>query len=330
MRSTRRLSVLSPALAAIFYPFLLQAFHAAVSSAGGIQTALAAILLALAFAMPLSGFVWVWRRPAPVTAFDLAARRLALISIGMPPLFVFTGVALGLVHAPLSDLTVWIIAWALAALLVWLMPDRAITARTEKGIARWRVAHGIAAAVILLFVLFHLTNHLFGLEGPKAHAAIMAMGRKVYRAPLIEPVFVALLLFQVTSGFRLAWRWSALKTDIYRVFQLGSGVYLSAFIIAHLNSALVSARAVHKIDTNFAWAAGLPTGLIQDAWNIRLLPHYALGVFFVLGHLVSGARVVLIAHGGNAALANRLWFTGLAAAALIATAIICGLCGVRL
>ena len=327
MSRAQRLSALSPALAAILYPFLLEGFHAAISSA---QLALAAILLALAFAMPLSGFVRVLRQPAPSTAFDLAARRLALASIGMPPLFVFTGVALGLVHAPLSDLAAWIAAWALAALLVWLMPDKAIAARSETGIARWRVAHGLAAAVIVLFVLFHLTNHLFGLEGPKAHAAVMAIGRKIYRAPLIEPFFVALLLFQVASGIRLAWRWSALRIDAFRVFQLGSGVYLSAFILAHLNSALVSARAVHKIDTNFAWAAGLPTGLIHDAWNIRLLPHYALGAFFVLGHLVSGARVVMLAHGGNAALANRLWVTGLAAALLIATAIICGLCGLRL
>ncbi|WP_157676403.1 hypothetical protein [Afipia sp. GAS231] len=63
---------------------------------------------------------------------------------------------------------------------------------------------------------------------------------------------------------------------------------------------------------------------------IRLLPHYALGVFFILGHLASGSRGVMIAHGVNVAVANRAWSAGLAAAALMATAIICGLCGVRI
>jgi len=193
-----------------------------------------------------------------------------------------------------------------------------------------RVAHGVSAALISCYVLFHLTNHLFGLAGPETHAAIMKAGRAVYRAPLIEPVLVLLLLFQASSGVRLAWNWSRLRTDAYRIFQIGSGVYLAGFLLAHLNSGLIAARHVYKIDTNFAWAAGLPDGLIHGAWNIRLLPHYALGVFFILGHLASGLRGVMIAHDVDVAVANRAWYAGLTAAALISTAIICALCGVRI
>jgi hypothetical protein len=74
----------------------------------------------------------------------------------------------------------------------------------------------------------------------------------------------------------------------------------------------------------------MPDGRIHGAWNIRLLPHYALGVFFILAHLVSGLRVVMIAHGVKAATANRMWSAGLAGAALMATAIVCGLCGMRI
>jgi hypothetical protein len=55
----RRLIGLCPAAAAIVYPFLLQVFHAAVSSSGGalsaVRVAGAAVMLAFAFAMPLSG-----------------------------------------------------------------------------------------------------------------------------------------------------------------------------------------------------------------------------------------------------------------------------------
>jgi hypothetical protein len=104
---------------------------------------------------------------------------------------------------------------------------------------------------VVSFVLFHLTNHLLGLVRPDVHAAVMKVGRRVYRSPVVEPVLIGLLLFQVVSGARLAWRWSSLPADAYRVFQIGSGAYLAAFILAHLNSALISARTVHKIDTGW-------------------------------------------------------------------------------
>ena len=170
---------------------------------------------------------------------------------------------------------------------------------------RLRVAHGISALAILLFVAFHLTNHLFGLFGPIMHAQVMAMGRVVYRSRFVEPVFVAILLFQVASGAKLAWRCSARPLDAAGVLQVGSGAYLAAFILTHLNSAFVSARWVHNIPTDWAWATGAPDGLLMDAWNIRLLPHYALGVFFVIAHVFCGLRTVLLAHARPLALAVR-------------------------
>jgi hypothetical protein len=93
---------------------------------------------------------------------------------------------------------------------------------------------------------------------------------------------------------------------------------------------LVSARTVHKIETGWAWASGAPTGLIHDAWNIRLLPHYAFGVFFILAHLASGLRGVVIAHGMNATIANRVWAAGLVVSGMISVAIMSGLCGIRI
>jgi hypothetical protein len=325
----RRLLGLSPAVAALAYPFLLQGFHAAVSSG---NAAVAAVFLLLAFAAPLWGLVCAYRLAgaAQPTRFDLRARRLAYASIAAPPLFVFAGVGLGLVAPAVPDVAAWIAVWLVAGLAVALGGNQAAPVTPASSIAGWRVAHGVAAALIACFVLFHLANHLSGLDSPQTHAAIMKAGRKVYRAALVEPVLVVLLLFQAASGIRLAWRWSAARTDAYRVFQVGSGAYLAAFILTHMNSVFVSARAVHKIETGWDYASGAPTGLILDAWNIRLLPHYALGVFFVLGHLASGLRVVLIAHGFDTKLANRAWAAGLAVAALIAAAVVSGLCGVRL
>lgn len=323
MNTARRKGMgMLPAAAALAYPFFLQGFHAAIAAD---RAGLAAMLLIGAFAMPLSGIAFAFR----ATAFDLAARRLAFASIAAPPLFVFVGVAPGLAGIHLPDVAIWIAIWLVAGLSAWFAPDAPVAQMAARPVAGWRMTHGLAATAIACFVLFHLTNHLFGLEGPGAHKAIMTAGRKIYRAPMVEPVLVALLLFQIASGLRLAWRWSAQRADVYRIFQVGSGVYLAMFLLAHMNSAFVSARAVHHIETDWAWASGAPAGLIRDVWNIRLLPHYALGVFFILGHLASGLRVVMIAHGVRPVIANRFWIVSLAASALIAAAIIAGLCGLR-
>jgi len=329
----RKIAGLFPAAAAMAYPFLLQAFHSVVSQpASAVRLALAAALLVLAFAMPLSGLAFACRQAGWPQRLqpDLRARRLAYASIAAPPLFVFVGVAPGLVGLHVPEAALWIGLWALAGLYAWSGRGVLAPAQTSQPSGTWRVAHGAAAALIACFVLFHLANHLSGLAGPGVHAAIMKTGRTVYRAAAVEPVLILLLLFQVASGLRLAWRWSGLRNDAFRIFQIGSGAYLAAFILTHLNSALISARTVHKIETDWAWASGAPAGLIQDAWNIRLLPHYALGVFFIAGHLSSGLRVVMLAHGVRASVANRIWSAGLVAGALVSAAIICALCGVRI
>ena len=74
---------------------------------------------------------------------------------------------------------------------------------------------------------------------------------------------------------------------------------------------------------------GAPTGLVKDPWNIRLLPHYWLAVFFVLAHLAAGARVVIMAHGVSKAFADRFMVGGATVAGIVATVIMLGMCGMR-
>ena len=139
--------------------------------------------------MPLSGLVFAYRLtrvPRPSES-QMRARRLAYASIAAPPLFVFLGVAPGLVGLSISDVAVWIAFWLAAGLYVWFGRDATAPEPPARSIAPWRVAHGVSAALIACFVLFHLTNHLFGLAGPNTHAAIMKAGRTVYRAPLSSP-----------------------------------------------------------------------------------------------------------------------------------------------
>jgi hypothetical protein len=318
---------LVPAAAAIFYPFLLDAFHAVVGTQAVTASPLAIIgatlMLAVAFAVPFLGLAFACRLES-----DSGARRLAYAGVASPTLYVFLGVVQVLLRSPIPDEIVWCVIWV--ALTIWSRLARDPVAEPAPAVGRWRVVHGITAAILCLYVLFHITNHLFGLVGPDAHAAVMKIGRVVYRSGVGQPLLVVAMLFQIGTGLYLAWRWSAARHDFQRTFQVASGGYLSLFILGHMNSVFIYARTFLGIPTDWNFAIGAPTGLINDAWNIRLLPHYALGVFFVLSHLASGLRVVLIAQGVDRHKADRLWIAGAATSAAISAAIMAGMCGVRI
>jgi hypothetical protein len=318
---------LVPAALSLSYPFLLKAFHTVVSTQVPMPSSLviasATLILVIAFAVPFLGLAFACR-PIP----DPAVRRLAYASVASPTLYVFLGVIQALAHSPIPDEIVWCVIWV--AMAIWSQYAQNPVAASVPPVGRWRVAHGLTATVLCLYVLFHLGNHLFGLISPEAHAAVMKIGRAVYRDVAIEPLLVGAMLFQIATGLYLAWRWSAVAHDFHRTFQVASGAYLSLFILGHMNSVFIYARSFLGIPTDWNFAIGAPTGLIHDAWNIRLLPHYALGVFFVLSHIASGLRMVLITHGVDRRNADRLWMACVAMSSFVATAIIAGMCGVRI
>ena len=328
-RQVKPLVALVPTVGVIAYPWLLRAFHLTLVAE---RRVLAAAFMAMVFAVPLISWLFAARSAWAnhTTVHDVRMRRLAYIGVAAPTFFVFLGVVQGLVHSPVPDEAVWIVAWAGLIFWAWSGSARQPHIYATGVLSPWRVLHGISGGVLLAYLLFHIGNHLFGLEGAAVHAAVMKAGRHVYRAPLIEPILIALFILQVFTGFRLAWRWSALPADWRRVFQIASGFYLSVFILGHMNYVFIYARTVQKIDTGWDFAIGAPTGLLYDAWNIRLLPHYTLGVFFVLAHLASGLRVVLLAHSVNPRWVNRTWSAGVLISFAIAAAIIAGMCGARI
>jgi succinate dehydrogenase/fumarate reductase cytochrome b subunit len=318
--AAERIIELVPAAAAICYPFALRAFNQVVTAEGMPTVAkviFAGLLLATCVAVPLLGLSLACRenlRPS--------ARRLAYASVFVPPLFVFLGVIGFLTQHGLPDELLWCSLWAVLA--AWSQASSStptLAVPTPNG-AWWRIYHGFSGAVITLFVLFHLSNHLVGLLGPEAHAAFADVGRTVYRNPVVEPVLVVLMTLQILGGLHLAWKWTAYPRSFQEAVQIATGLYLSVFLISHMSAVFILARTVLQIPTDWAFATGAASGgIIHDAWNIRLFPHYTLGVFFVLAHLISGLRVVAIAHGTQPKVADRLWMAGALACALIAAAI---------
>ncbi|WP_224790424.1 hypothetical protein [Pseudomonas fluorescens] len=294
---------------------------------------MAVLLMLAAFAVPALGFALACRTITrrQNARIQLRVRRLALFLICAPTLYCFVGVNLIMLGSPVPDELFWAALWI--GLGFYLSrgdggDERPIA--PIRSLPALRVAHGIAGIIVLLFVAFHLFNHLFGLAGPQTHAEVMELGRKVYRHPVVEPILVLALLFQVVSGLRLAWNWSSIGSDHYRIFQIGSGVFLSVFILGHLNAVFVFARTYAGIETGWDFASGDPVGMIHDPWGIRLLPHYAIGVFFVIAHLFSGLRVVLLAHGVSRVTANRGWWAGVVIGVLVSVMIMLGITGLRL
>ena len=144
--------------------------------------------------------------------------------------------------------------------------------------------------------------------------------RKWYRSELVQPALVILMLFQVVSGVTLLWRVTAARTDFYLTLQTSIGAFLAAFIVSHLNAVFILGRAVTKVDTTFLWASGAPAGLLPDAWNVRLIPHYSLGVWFAITHMGLGLRGVLLPHRVSLPTADRVaWGVSVLGAAFALT-----------
>jgi hypothetical protein len=336
-RSKRRalLPVIPPTVA-ISYPFLLALFHVSVTHRGVAWAALSSfLLLAAIVAPPVAGIYAFWKIGSAVSlsAAAIRARGLALISVAAATLYTTLGVVLAIAHNPVSDLIVWPILWVAASAILRQRRETYTDAQVRMPSLhpRVRFAHGVSAALIVcIFLTMHLISHLSALWSLEAQHLLMDTFRHIYRAGLVEPTLIGLMFFQMGTGTVLVWQYIGREVDLRRTLQIASGAYLLFYIPGHMNSVFIYARAIVGIPTDWNFATGAPTGLLFDAWNIRLLPHYLLAVFFVATHLVLGARIIALAHHVNVKVSDRLAFAGIAGAASLAVAIMVGMTGVHL
>ena len=331
----------APLVAAMLYPFTLEGFNLSVTriaQRSGGTLALpwfgAVVCLAVAFAVPLLATLATMSLAEidRLTAAQLRAKRAALLAVTAPTLFVFMGVVLTMLHNPVRDTWLWVVACGSGLVLLLRSNNNVPPKRVVRPVtAPLRVAHGVSAlAIVLIFLALHLTNHLMFPTGPTTYEAVQKVFRHVYRSNILQPVLVALILFQVGTGLFFVWRLTAAPSDRFRTFQIASGVYLAAYVLGHMDSVFIFARTYLGIDTGWEFATGDPAGMIKDRWNIRLLPHYWLAMFFVLSHIASGSRVIMMAHGVSKALADRLLVGGVVAAGFFATWIMLGMSGMRI
>jgi hypothetical protein len=344
LSNKRQSAILSvgPAVAAVAYPWPLflfyesaRFFHTANHVSGrAIGLMSSALSLSLAYAVPLFGFFAALTMATHIRATRDTQKALifAHLAVASPPLFTAIGVLCFLIHLPNADYVVWLFLWIPLAIVSARGSRRTVTLnRTSANPIRLRMTHGISALLILvMFLAGHMINHFVAIWSLNSDEEVMKVLRGIYRAGWREPGLIGLFLFQIVSGLVLLRSRMTKKTDLFGVLQTTSGMYLAAFLISHMTAVFVLGRLVLKVDTNDAWAAGLPAGLVADLWNTRLIPHYSLAAFLLIAHVGCGLRSILLAHGRSLTSANRITVAITGLGATVATAIIVAMVGVHL
>ncbi len=328
--ASRRWLMVTPAFAALLYPMLLAgAYRSAhwLSAATGASALLAGLSLAASllviFAVPVLALAVGARLGASErpTTQELRARAFAHLAYACPALFTFLGVVVYLAGYPAADQGIWVLLWAGVFATTCIGSAHGSQTHAAALAPSWlRPIHGAGAAVIVAgFVSLHLFNHLTGFWSADTHIAVMHVLRKWYRSPVVEPLVVALMLFMVISGGVLLRARLSRPAGFFETAQTMTGAYLGIYILGHMNSVFIYARLSAGIDTDFWFASGGKAGLLGDPWSVRLLPHYALGVWSVITHAGCGLRTVLLSHGVAMRTADRVavWLSILGAVVTI-------------
>ena len=134
---------------------------------------------------------------------------------------------------------------------------------------------------MVVFLGGHMINHIVAIWSLSSDVEVMTALRRIYRAGWVEPGLIGLFVFQIVSGLILLQSRMIQKTDFFGALQTTSGIYLATFLMSHMTAVFVLGRLVLSVDTNDAWAAGLPAGVVADLWNTRLIPHYSLAAFLL-------------------------------------------------
>lgn len=303
---------------ALSYPALLHIFY--LGNAGELPVFMGIAAFILSLSAPLLGsYIAIREREYVRTQYD--ARRLLLpVAAGiLPSLYCFVGVVCYMLNASTAvELTVFY--FIVLAFIFWaLMGDKQREHTPEVvSTSNWRFFHGGVAVLLLIFISAHLINHLLANFGGQLHLDVMDKLRVFYRHPIVEPALVILFVLQTLSGLLLVNKHLKKKGSAYNTLQIVTGLMLFVFLSSHLVAIFILGRWYAGIDTNWNWLV-YPPGLLNSAWNVRLVTHYIAGVAALIIHLGLGARVVLIKHNMPVVARYVFWLSVVASIVLTVT-----------
>lgn len=329
-------SVLPPVLA-LLYPWSVWCFYTSTMAVretagwGIVPPLLAAALSLGAAAAPTVVSYLMLLRPLERDDRFAGTRWITYLAFATPAFYTAERVFFAVFRSPADDRYLWTVIWAVL-LVVAAIGRQQRVARQPAWTGRLRVMHGAAAVLIVVaFLIAHFGNHLVALVGTQVHVAVQDVLRLWYRSYVIEPVIVALFLFQVGSGLTLAFIYRFAQGDRFRTLQVATGIGILAFLLAHMTVLLLFARWQLNLDTNWNFATSARTGgLLGNANNARQVPYYLFAVMATVAHLACGLRIVLLGHGWRVAVVNKLAIGIICGGAMVAAAIISAMLGLRL
>jgi len=162
----------------------------------------------------------------------------------------------------------------------------------------------LSALLLGLFLAIHIGNHIVGLGGQANHLAYMAAVSPLYRNIFIEPLLLALFCWQGVSGLTMIVRGWKDRTALVPWMQALSGAYLAVFLFIHV-SAVLTGRAILKLDTDFRFAAA---GFQVPHWSWFFAPYYFAAVVALFVHLGCAAFWNLVPQGPRIATAALAGF----------------------
>jgi len=138
--------------------------------------------------------------------------------------------------------------------------------------------HRLTAIILGLFIISHLTVHLFALGGIEAHLGALDAVQWIYRHPVGEIILVAAILTQIVTGFKRL-KYKRKSPNRWAKAQVISGLYLMFFLTVHTSAAIYT-HNFFGLETDFYWAAGS-----MNIMPVKLFfwPYYFAGIlsFFV-------------------------------------------------
>jgi hypothetical protein len=143
----------------------------------------------------------------------------------------------------------------------------------ELDIDRIRRLNRTCSAVLVVFVFFHLFNHLALAAGGDVHQLVMSAFRTIYRARFVEPLLLLAVAVQVATSIVLLR--PQLNGFVARGdWQVIAGLYLSAFLVTHVGAVLWG-RIRLGLDTNLWFGAA---GFHVWPWPLFFVPYYFLAI----------------------------------------------------
>lgn len=143
--------------------------------------------------------------------------------------------------------------------------------------------HKMSAVVIVAFILLHLLNHLFALQGISEHIQFMDKLRVIYRNAVAESLLLLCVLFQVGSGVYFAWKRRGQRRGFFEKAQVISGLYLAYFFLNHVG-AVIYGRWWLGLDTNIYYGIA---GFHTDPFQFYFVPYYFFAVVAVFVHIAA-------------------------------------------